>query len=515
MRTWIKERRACTRDKALALLAALAAVTTVALTGCGTDTAGHHASRPASWDWPSQQHDASNTRRTRGPLDASSVHKLGLAWRIPLFGNVGTPIVRGDVVYVQDTKSNVFAIELTHGRVLWETRYDEATVGPNGVAVGGGRVYATNETRVFALDVKTGKQVWTRRLVTNDHEGIDMAPGFRKGTVYVSTVPANGRVAYGAGARGVLWALDARTGRKRWTWSEVPADLWGRRDVNAGGGLWHAPAFDGQGNLYVDVANPAPFPGTPKHPWATSRPGPNKWTDSIVKLSERTGKVVWGRQVLPHDLYDWDLECPVILTQVQGRAVALAAGKMGFVFEFDTAGKLLWKHSVGVHNGHDHDSALALHGETSKLRSPVDVLPGLLGGVETPMAIDGDTVYVPVENLAGRYSARGLEVAHDAAEATGEVVALDLATGRVKWDRLIHDSMFGAATVVNDLVFTSTFHGKLMALRTDTGKVVWTATLPAGSNAPVAIAGDTVIASAGVLFDASHHGTLAAYRLRP
>ena len=115
--------------------------------------------------------------------------------------------------------------------------------------------------------------------------------------------PAGGDVA-------TLWALDAATGRARWTWEEVPASLWGHPFVNGGGGLWHPPAFDDDGGLYVAIANPVPWPGTEERPWGRSRPGPNRWNNSIVKLDARTGRFLWGRQVLPHDLYDWDLAVP-------------------------------------------------------------------------------------------------------------------------------------------------------------------------------------------------------------
>jgi len=286
--------------------------------------------------------------------------------------------------------------------------------------------------------------------------------------------------------------------------------------VNAGGGLWHPPAFDGQGFLYASIGNPAPWSGTPDYPWAASRPGPNRWTNSIVKLNALDGRFVWGRQVIPHDVYDWDLQCPVILTRAQGRAVAIAAGKMGFVYAFDRAdGALLWKRSVGIHNGHDDDGRKLMTGAISGPPGSEEVFPGQLGGVETPMAVDEDTVYVPVENLASIYT--GTELGQTAAleDARGELVALDLATGRVRWTHRLPASAFGAATVVNDLVLTPTYDGTLWALRTDDGSVAWKGTLPAGSNAPLAIAEDTLLAGAGVPLTSDQRTALVAYRLSP
>jgi outer membrane protein assembly factor BamB len=497
---------------ACAVLAAVALV--MAFAGCG-DTAGGSAAASRDDNWALPNADLANTRRAAGSIDAASVRDLEPTWAVTFDEVVSNPVIAGGVAYVQDVSSNVFALALTDGRVLWQRRYNQPSVGPNGVTVGDGRVYGATPTKAFALDARTGDPLWSRTLVANDHEGIDMAPGYWHGTVYVATVPANVTVTYGAGGRGVLWALDGATGRPRWRWDTVPADLWGHPEVNAGGGLWHPPAFDGRGYLYASIGNPAPWSGTPRYPWAASRPGPNRWTNSIVKLDALDGRLVWGRQVAPHDLYDWDLQCPVILTRAQGRAVAVVAGKMGFVYSFDRAdGTLLWKRSVGVHNGHDDDGRKMMTGAIAEPQSSVRVFPGVLGGVETPMAVDEDTVYVPVENLASIYTGTALGEPAPLGEASGELVAIDLASGRVRWDRRLPASAFGAATVVNNLVLTPTYDGTLWALRTADGSVAWKGALPAGSNAPLAIAEDTLLAGAGVSLTSGQTRALVAYRLR-
>ena len=74
--------------------------------------------------------------------------------------------------------------------------------------------------------------------------------------------------------------------------------------------------------------------------------------------------------------------------------------------------------------------------------------------------------------------------------------ALDLATGKVVWTHTFTTPTYGAATVVNDLVFTTTFDGTLHALDAKTGAEVWTSKLPAGTNATVAVAGDTLVTAA-------------------
>jgi alcohol dehydrogenase (cytochrome c) len=65
-----------------------------------------------------------------------------------------------------------------------------------------------------------------------------------------------------------------------------------------------------------------------------------------------------------------------------------------------------------------------------------------------------------------------------AGAATGEVEALDLATGKVEWDTKVASLPLGAATVSNDLVFTTLISGSLLALNRQTGKIVYDRKLP-------------------------------------
>ena len=143
----------------------------------------------------------------------------------------------------------------------------------------------------------------------NEHEGIEIAPQLFDGTVLFSTVPSNVTGSYRPGTLGVVWALDAATGAPRWHFDTVEggAALWGKPDVNGGGGLWYPPAVDDRGRVFLAVGNPAPFPGTKEYPNGSSRPGPNLYTNSLVALDGRTGKLLWYRQAVPHDLRDYDL----------------------------------------------------------------------------------------------------------------------------------------------------------------------------------------------------------------
>jgi outer membrane protein assembly factor BamB len=462
--------------------------------------------------------NASNTRYTTGSIDTSTVARLESAWTLPLsaksqYGSYSSsPVIANGIVFSQDLVSNVQAIDLQTGKVIWTKNYDSPDQGPNGIVVQGGMVYGATATSAFALNEKTGEQVWQVKLTRNEHEGIDMAPGYHDGIVYVSTVPGNNNKFYGGGGVGILWALDGKTGAKLWHFDTAPENLWSNTSVNSGGGLWYTPAFDSEGNMYVGTGNPAPFPGTNEFPWGSSRPGPNLYTDSIVKLDAKTGKLEWYYQLTPHDLYDHDLQDPPILINAGGHNEVIGGGKSGFVIALDSqTGKLLWKRSVGVHNGHDEDGVYAMKHEYSRLKLPETVYPGLLGGVISPMASNGTSVFVPVVNHPVTFANQSEP--QENGPSTGELVALNAATGAVEWTRKLTGSAFGAATAVNDLVFATTFEGGIYAFDVHTGNVVWETKLPSGTNTGVAVNGNMLIAPAGLALESGQEPKLTAYKL--
>ena len=172
--------------------------------------------------------------------------------------------------------------------------------------------------------------------------------------------------------------------------------------------------------------------GTQELPWGSSRPGPNLYTNSVVKLNPDDGKVIWYRQVLSHDVYDWDLQLPPILTKDGDRDLVLAAGKLGYVAAVDAEdGSLVWKVPVGKHSGHDKDNEVALEGDYDQMpKLPITLLPGILGGVETQMAVEDGVVYAPIVDLPTVFPAQNkfdLQIP----KGTGEMVALNVSDGSV------------------------------------------------------------------------------------
>ena len=196
------------------------------------------------------------------------------------------------------------------------------------------------------------------------------------------------------------------------------------------------------------------------------------------------------------------------------RELVLVSGKLGWVFAVNAGtGELVWKTSVGQHNGHDADHLLAADGKYDELpRFPLTILPGILGGVETQMAVADGVIYAPIVNLPTTFKSQ-VEPVLEFAKGTGEMVALDLATGAVRWATTLPQPAYGAATVSKDLVFTTTFDGKVIAFDRATGAIRWQGQLPAGTNATVAIVDDTLITAASYPQSKTQKAEIIALRL--
>jgi glucose dehydrogenase/cytochrome c553 len=457
----------------------------------------------ADLDWPIANGDYESTRTAKNSrITAKTVSKLTEAWAYEMpgggtFGNLTTtPLVSGDSVYVGALDTKVHAIDRKTGKQRWVAGKKTGIFGPTGVGIGYGQVYGTAQNAqgkgsvLVAYDAKTGKRVWATDLSENGGD-IDMQPSAYDGLVFAATA------GYGAGTNATIYAVDVETGKVVWDFPVIQdPKLWGHPDLNGGGGIWYPPAIDEQRRIvYFGTGNPYPFPGTDQYPNGSSRPGDNKWTDSMLALDIDTGKLVWGHQAIVHDLFDRDAMLAArVDVRIGGkvRSLAISTGKLGVVYGLDAAtGKEMWKTKVGTHQ---NDDKTALDG-------PTLVYPGSLGGAQTPLAIADGTIYACVMNAPSQYAGPketsvGFNVKLGTADS--ELVAIDAATGKVRWDVKLDGDALGAATVVNDLVFTSTFGGTLLAFDRTTGKQVWSWKAGGGINGWPAIAGDEIYVPVGI-----------------
>jgi alcohol dehydrogenase (cytochrome c) len=394
-------------------------------------------------------------------------------------------------------RSNVFALDLDTGKVLWRRLFDASNPGPDGLAFSDGRVYGATDSSAFALDAVSGRPLWRHFLVTPTARYVDIAPQVAGGLVYVSTVgyPPNGR--------GVLYALDARTGRVRWRLATIKG-AWRVPREAGGGGSWQTPSIAGN-DIFWGTTNPLPYGGSRAHPNGGAYAGAALYTDSLLDVDAGTGQLRWYDQVTPHDVRDYDFQLPPIVGSVGGRQVVFGAGKAGLVVAWDrSTRRRLWESAVGIHRN-----------DRGPLpRRPVSVCPGLLGGALTPMASADGLLYVPVVDLCMRGSSIGyepLDRVNVSGRGRGELVALDAVTGRKVWTLHLPQPDFGCATVADGVVFTSTFDGKVYGVDARNGRVLWSTRLRAGINACPALASSWLLVGAGVPTGPRAHLELTAF----
>jgi len=257
-----------------------------------------------------------------------------------------SPVVVDGVMYVTEA-NNVTALDIHTGRSLWSwTRpipKDLQTIGfgrtNRGVAVIDELVVVgTLDAHLVALDAKTGAVRW-------DAEVADYKVGH---CITGAPIAVDGKLITGvsggeAGIRGFIDAYDAKSGKRAWRFWTIPGpgepghETWtGDAWKTGGGSTWVSGTYDPELKLiYWGVGNPGPD-------WnGDSRPGDNLYTCSLVALEAGTGKLRWYFQFTPHDEHDWDAtEIPVLINatvQGQQRKVMAMANRNGFYYLLDRA----------------------------------------------------------------------------------------------------------------------------------------------------------------------------------
>ena len=457
-----------------------------------------------------------NTRVASSEIGSGNVDELNAVWTQPLTGAgpfgafASTPLISDDgVAYVQDLASNVMAYDLETGEQLWKVEYDAPTIGPNGLAHEDGVLFGVTNGDVFALDADSGEEVWKKEVLDYDfgvsegqNLGFTIQPAVRDGVLYLSEAAKAGG--------GSALAFDAETGEQIWAFDTTDEP---EGDETPSGGAWNTPLADDEGNVYYSVAN-----GYYSHNSPESTQNDRLYTNSLIKLNGETGELLWHYQALPNDFWDWDLHLSPVLADNDGDDLVVTGGKLGYVIAVDPdSGEEVWKTPVGTHNDHDEDSRKQLAGTLELPEPPFEVFPGPYGGVETNLAVHDGKVYAAVVNLPGLVKKAAdlnrsvLEV--DFAAGAGELVRLDLASGAIDWSVELDTMPFGAVTIANDLLFTTLFDGRVVAYSIEDGSEVWSSRLSAGTNSPVAIAGDWLVTAAGFPQGAGQKPELVVFQL--
>ncbi len=282
-------------------------------------------------DWLSYGHSQSETRYSPlKQIDASNVNRLGLAWTYTVGAGGGnqeaTPLVWNNTIYGITNWSVVFALDARTGKELWrwDPEVNHSAVQPKiccgivnrGLAIYNGMIFAPIiDGRLEALNALTGKVIWESRVAyTQDSYSITMAPRVANGKVLIGVSGGDHLI------RGFFDAYDAVTGRRAWRFYTVPgnpanpyeneamrkaAKTWGGDFYKMGGGgsVWDGMAYDPEADL-IYVGTGNAEPWTQKFRGAQGMD--NLYTCSVLAVKVSTGELKWHYQAVPNDNWDYD-----------------------------------------------------------------------------------------------------------------------------------------------------------------------------------------------------------------
>jgi PQQ-dependent dehydrogenase (methanol/ethanol family) len=474
-------------------------------------------------------------------ITPDNASKLSSAWsfKTDTGGLEVTPIiVPGDppVMYVSTTNQAVHALNARTGENYWSTKYDADPGASRGVAVWKRAVYfGASNMDLVALDRYTGEVIWTSSFFADAQVNEEPMDEWRDVALSHTAAPVvyNGKVFLGQAGDSGGWAhavaLDANSGDVAWEQTMAPRDEWvGETWRFASNAPWMPPTIDPESDtVFYSVGNPDPQHGV------TDRPGPNKYSNSIVAFDVDSGERKWENQILPHEIWDYDncTTASVYDMEVAGeqRRVVHIDNKAGWSYVIDAeTGQLVersqpWKGVKQDHWGEGYFQLMPFadvpQSESQKARDQgiVEVYwPAASGASEWPADVfsprtglryigttsgattvyhnpsweyepsrdsemtlrAGDHTYIPSTDLK-KYS----DGMYAGEKFTTSVTAVDPATGENKWlyeitDTFPDKSAFsvwpsGVTATAGNVAFVGAPGGSLIALNAETGDQVW------------------------------------------
>ena len=419
----------------------------------------------------------------------------------------GTPVVINGVMYLT-VPDHVWAIDARTGRQLWHhawTSKGGIHIGNRGVAVlGDALFYETPDCTLVSLNIKDGSERWHKQICDLEQ--------FYYGSV--APIPVKNHIIAGVSGDdldvpGYVQAHDPVTGEMQWRWYAVPqkqgdpgSETWPNEEAgrHGGGMTWQPVTYDPELNLlYVTTGNPQPVIAF------RNREGANLFTASIVALNPDTGKMVWYFQSSPNDTHDWDATQTAVLIDdvVDGRPRKLLAqaSRNGMYFLLDrTNGKAIVSSDYAKTNwskGYDAKGQPVPNPAKKPQVDGVLVTPDQGGATNWP-----SPSFSPATGLFYVAASRAFSIfyIYDPGEnpqgwggtdrggwSESMLQAIDYKTGKVRWShRWDTNTHSGLLTTAGNLLFAGGNSQDLVALNATTGDAIWHTRLGSSvSNGPI------------------------------
>ncbi len=433
-------------------------------------------------DWNGWSADLENTRfqsAAAAGITAEHVPRLKLKWAFGLpegFSAFAQPSIVNGRVFVGSAAGVVYSLDAATGCTYWSFEADGGV--RNAITVGAGDVayFGDLHATVYAVNARTGALIW--KTAVDDHPAarVTGSPKLYEGRLYV---PVASREEWLSASstyecctfRGSVVALEASTGKQLWktyTIAEAPhrtgkskqgTQLWGPSGV----AVWSSPTIDTRLRmLYVGTGDGYSAPATP-------------YSDSILALDLKTGKIAWARQITEGDVFNGNCiqpkastcpdkvgpdadfgSSPILRKLPSGRRVLIAGQKSGVLHALDpdNRGAVLWQTRLGK--------------------------GGMLGGIQWGPTADAENAYVALSDLGLIPGAEGLI---PDPKAGGGLFAVQLATGEKLWSALPAEggcktprcspAQSAAITSIPGVIFSGALDGHLRAYSAADGRVVW------------------------------------------
>jgi quinoprotein glucose dehydrogenase len=347
------------------------------------------AQNPVQGEWRHYASDLANTHYSPlAQINATNFDRLQIAWRFKT-DNLGpsregqleaTPLMIGGMLYTTGgSRRAVVAMNAATGELKWihsEEEGDRGAAAPRQLSGRGlaywtdGRqeriLYVTPGYRLIALDAKTGQRVsgfgqdGIVDLKLEDDQVMDLidgevglhsTPTVARNVVIIGAAHRSGGVPKTHNnVRGYIRGFDARTGKRLWIFHTIPLpneygfNTWENdsTSVNGNAGAWGQISVDEQlGLAYLPIELPS------GDYYGGHRPGNGLFGESIVAVDLETGVRKWHYQLVHHGIWDFDIPCAPILTDitVNGRTVKALAQptKQAFLYVLNReTGEPIW-----------------------------------------------------------------------------------------------------------------------------------------------------------------------------
>ncbi|GGR07311.1 pyrroloquinoline quinone-dependent dehydrogenase [Deinococcus ruber] len=382
------------------------------------------------------------------------------------------------------TSEHSYAIDASNCKLLWTNVYKptgpEVNPVSRGFALADGVAYrGTPDAHLIAIDMGTGKTLWDVKVADSSNGYFtSSAPVVWNGMVFTGEAGADW------GVKAHMYAFDAKTGKKMWTFDLIPtgnqagADTWQNADSTAtgGGSIWSSYTIDAnKGLIYMSVGNPAPDFA------AEYRPGANLYTNSVVALDAKTGKLDHYYQQTPNDSKDYDTSAAPVLYDVDGATRMAVSTKGGYLFSYDeTTQKQVFKKAVITVKNQDKRPT----------KAGLPICPNYTGGSQwsSPAYMPSNKMLVvnavdwcgvvklgEVRLIKGQLFFGGAMQLNDIKTAVGNTIGYDAATGKELWRYSLPGVRIvgGVTTTGGGLVMSGDSNGTMFVLDGTSGKVLY------------------------------------------